>query len=546
MTVYGKPVAAVIVTLGLAACGGGSPQPATPPPAPKPAACQTDAASQACVDERKAALDAAEAALEAARDDPNSTQKQIADARKAYDAARKAHGAAVSARNARLAAQPPVYGSLAAMAKAIGSPGTLPAALTANDGSGASAVRGGEVTVGTPNAYSEAAWPAPAAAGWTGRVWEKEDAAAGTADSVVVYTNVEAKRSGAYSDYFPAGATQDEQHPPDSAAAASGFSWVPWIAAVTDVGNDDDRVITLSNETLGAGDHEKIDFPGLPTTANGAQNFMDDATTAGVDERKVKGTFYGVAGTFACAGDGVTCTATNDAKGNLAALTASDGGNWTFTPDETGAAVADVQTDADYLDFGYWVGTSAGDGGGAAYAVDAFARGRVPSADSDDDVSTLEGSATYEGAAAGLYVRRALSASGDGAVEAAGRFTADAELTARFGGNDVALNDQYSISGRIGNFMDGGKPVDAAWSLELRKIQGEFFDSFDAPGAFTGGAATGGGSWSGAFYGPVDDDTDGQADGNQSLLPSGVAGEFTGGWNNGSVVGAFGAAKTGK
>ena len=51
----------------------------------------------------------------------------------------------------------------------------------------------------------------------------------------------------------------------------------------------------------------------------------------------------------------------------------------------------------------------------------------------------LEGSATYKGGAAGLYTKRALTPGGDGDVTAAGRFTADAELTANFGGDRMWL-----------------------------------------------------------------------------------------------------------
>ena len=56
----------------------------------------------------------------------------------------------------------------------------------------------------------------------------------------------------------------------------------------------------------------------------------------------------------------------------------------------------------------------------------------------------------------------------------------------------------------------------------------------DSAAHFTG-STTGGGTWSGNFYG--DTGTGGAA------IPPHVAGQFTGAFNNGNVMGAFGATK---
>ena len=53
-------------------------------------------------------------------------------------------------------------------------------------------------------AYAKATWPAGElpATGWKSSVYEKEDATAGTKDSVVVYTDIEAAKAVKFSVYY--------------------------------------------------------------------------------------------------------------------------------------------------------------------------------------------------------------------------------------------------------------------------------------------------------------------------------------------------------
>ena len=51
---------------------------------------------------------------------------------------------------------------------------------------------------------------------------------------------------------------------------------------------------------------------------------------------------------------------------------------------------------------------------------------------------TVGGSATYNGGATGVYVKNVHNSDGTLDTATAGHFTADAELTAYFGGGDVA------------------------------------------------------------------------------------------------------------
>ena len=528
------PIAALAaVTLAVSACGGGSStsggtDPVDPTPPPTSACPGTDATSHAaCVAEKKMAMEDAKKALDAAKADQSSTQAQLAAAQKAYDDAMKAHTDAVAASNTYAAMQPPTY-DLAAMVTAIGEPGTLPLTV---DNTTNNEVAGGMVTdedADGNNTYAKATWPVGNITGFAESVWEKS--AAEVTDSVVVYTNIEKSRVAKYNTYYaPSGGVSRAG---DAPAAPAGWAYRTWAgvssvaAGQTNNENDANKptVITLA-ETVTDATRSLFDLPHGLTRKNQTNRFVDDTDTTDVDESqpKIKGTFDGVAGTFACAS---SCSLASGADGKLSTL----GGTWTFTANSKDATVAGALEDADYLDFGYWVQTDES-GDGTVYMVDTFIRGQTPSSASNVTVTDLEGSATYKGGAAGLYTKRAFAAGGDGAVMAAGRFTADAELVANFSGSDVAASKHDSITGTIKNFMDGDEVIDAAWSLELKKA------TISGTGAITG---TG---WSGMFYGAVAIDTDTTTDGAQSMLPSGVAGEFTGGFNNGDVIGSFGATK---
>ena len=83
----------------------------------------------------------------------------------------------------------------------------------------------------------------------------------------------------------------------------------------------------------------------------------------------------------------------------------------------------------------------------------------------------VEGSATYNGGATGVYVKNAHNSDGTLDTATAGHFTADAELTAYFGGTSVAADDANSITGTINKFeLSGGE--ENAWSVALKGIGG--------------------------------------------------------------------------
>ena len=483
-----------VLALGLAACGGGG---GTPPPTtggtpsvPETAACMTSAA---CLEEAEDAVTAAQEALEAIRADQDSTQAEITAAEKALSDAEMARDEAQTAHDTYLAAQPPTY-DMEVLDTALTTPANLADSTTPTvtiDNSGTSHVRGGEVTVNNTedppvNTYEKATWPVPAISGWAGSVWENGDG-----DSIVVYTNIEDNKAAAWNDYY---------------ANTQPDGYVLWRG----VSSVSDGVLTLANDVTMA-TRSLIDFDhGLTAPHQTLPVPEDDAATMDVMENEFEGSFHGVPGTFACTN---SCTIVSDADGNLMTLT----GGWEFTPtDAATAMVAAVDTDEDYIDFGYWVQTTEEDGE-TTYMVNAFARGEV----TYGGVGSVEGSATYKGGAAGLFTQREFASGSTGDLIGAGRFTANVDFTATFGGTSVAQDDQNKVTGAITNFRHNGAPIDAAWRISL-----------------DGDIDTGAGTWSfagdetGTFYGPSSEDQ-----------PTGAAGTFNQSFDNGRVIGAFGADK---
>ena len=166
-------------------------------------------------------------------------------------------------------------------------------------------------------------------------------------------------------------------------------------------------------------------------------------------------------------------------------------------------------------------------------------------------VQTLEGAATYKGPATGKYVRKEFDANGNPEHLYGGQFTATAELNAYFVGDDVAANKHNRIEGMITTFMDNDEMIDERWKVMLNMAP---YDSaatgLSSAGEFSGTTSTSddeegmsSGNWHGQFFGEVILDTDDATTGNQSKLPSGVAGEFNGHFTNGHVLGAFGATQ---
>ncbi len=243
-------------------------------------------------------------------------------------------------------------------------------------------------------------------------------------------------------------------------------------------------------------------------------------------------------GRFFC-GAILDCSISVDATGVVRAIQ-----GYVFQPAIPGVI---TRPDSDYLAWGVWVsvpnavpGTDANGPTNPATAA-AFAAGNNPFA----VPAALTGSATYNGAATGLY-------SAAGMVE---YFEADASLMANFGGrsgvdsnprNNVADTLLFgAVTGSITNIKAGGMDVDG--SLTLGRAPVLSADGVAAATTFSGstGGTLGGramsGAWHGQFYGP--NRAAGVAV--RTEFPTTAAGTF--GANSvipgTSILGAFGARK---
>ena len=288
------------------------------------------------------------------------------------------------------------------------------------------------------------------------------------------------------------------------------------LSDLFDLGQDGAVAVDFSADSAG------IESSGFP-----AAGFMGEYTAEGRN-LSFAGTFYGLKGAYACTAE-PPCAVDADSAGLMSSPQA-----WTFTPDVVEGATIDVP-DGDHLYFGWWLSEPEDPEGD--YAFRAFSGGSdsfEPGVKfTRDDAGLLEGKAEYRGLAAGRYVTMDFSG-GEITGADTGAFTATAELTAKFGGDDIAVNEHFSISGTVTDFRDveDDDPLDD-WSVELNRI-----DLASGSASFEGGAteaqlgdSTGTGSWEGAFFG------NGRSDGK----PGSVAGTFEARLTAARISGGFGA-----
>jgi hypothetical protein len=247
-------------------------------------------------------------------------------------------------------------------------------------------------------------------------------------------------------------------------------------------------------------------------------------------DAEVEGTFHGLDGTYECT-TGAGCMVTAVAGGGYVTT-----GDWTFTPEDFDAAETEVTVDdQDYMHFGFWLNESTDDDGATAMA-NAFFGGTEASDPTTLQSADMEGSAKYMGPASGLYVLNTFDTQGNSTPAAAGQFTATANLTAVFGEPTSVGSDAHDgISGTITSFMANGEMIDPDWSLDLSKADlgsDEVFGGTTQPT----GAETASGNWRGQFFGEAEAMANGD-----DVFPTGVAGEFTGHFQNGDVLGGFAA-----
>ena len=251
---------------------------------------------------------------------------------------------------------------------------------------------------------------------------------------------------------------------------------------------------------------------------------IDTVSTNTIDEAfETAGTYDGAMGTYRCNGT-TACTVRFNAEDEIDAIS----GEWIFTP-ATGETI-DVADD-DYLRYGFWLKrTTDADGATTYNEVETFAE--APGIDASGTLADVEGTAEYEGGAVGVYVKNVFDSEGAIDTATSGHFVADASLMAYFGGDDVALSKQDSVTGTIDNFVLQHGEANT-WSVALKSAAGAI-----ATGTVTGTANGGGpeGSFSATFHGALDAD-------DNTVQPSSVVGEFNANFGNGTAAGGFGVNK---
>ncbi len=320
----------------------------------------------------------------------------------------------------------------------------------------------------------------------------------GLTDTVTLFSNVDDPKAVDYTTYYGGQNGTTNQNRP----------------AVTSIAADGVLTLTTTGDT-GVGTYGDLFQSSRFPKANDREIEYGDATSDDVDsDRTLTGSFNGVDGTFKCSGD--TCSATANANGVLTALQ----GTWTFTPkgDIKTLKVPDAQYDSDYLSFGYWISETI-TASGSRFEVGTLYDGSQPITTT---IAAMTGTATYVGEAAGAYARK-------GDNPAVGEFTGHASLTADFEDS----TDFGTIKGTISQLVDGGQVIDPSWTVELQEANIELGTN---PALVTfDGQTPRGGNWRGGFFGTTGT---GATD-----YPRGVAGDFTGHFENGHVIGAFGATR---
>ena len=352
-----------------------------------------------------------------------------------------------------------------------------------------------------------------------------------TADNVmtelVVYSDAEPVKSEKYLTYFADTNTSGANMRPAEIAGVDVDS--------TNAIKDGTLTFTADAAVTSAGAYGGSLFEFTSGGVSTKTHPSDDATTD-TDEHKIAGSIAGVPGTFVCGAASGGCPVSGNAKGELTSF----GAGWSFVPDGTASNinVADVKKDLNYLSFGYWLTTTTKTDGSMTYGVNTFATGAQAFDVGVVAIADLTGTATYTGDATGLYVMKDFS-TGAGVPSEAGQFTADAKLTANFGGDGVAIDNQFHISGMISNFRDamGAMISGGAWTVNLGKNADNFTTTT------VGGSTDGGGDWTGTFYGQGKAADDASTTSLDERAPTGIAGEFNAHFGNGHVVGAFGATR---
>ena len=284
--------------------------------------------------------------------------------------------------------------------------------------------------------------------------------------------------------------------------------------------SEEGEIATVDLTTSSAyGQHVMLDVA-TPDDASRTYQAVVNPDNSAVFDLALDGTFGGADGKYSCTGA---------AAADCQIVVATDGavtptGTWKFTA-VMGAMIA--LADADYLYFGWWVEAPGEDD--QAFQTFAGATGAGLAQFTGGNVLALDGKATYQGAAAGVYVLRDIGSGAELGADS-GEFTATAGLSVNF----ADASQAGFIDGSITDFMDDAGESMNGWRVTLEDI---FLTAGNS--AFSGETSAeigpetaGSGTWSGAFFGDGAVATD---------LPMAVAGQFDADFPGARIAGAFGA-----
>ena len=318
---------------------------------------------------------------------------------------------------------------------------------------------------------------------WTRGTYTAADEAAGTADEVVLYTDIEAPGMQPFSGEMGKYGSTDG------------------------IDSDGNLVIEAGTDATLIASSAFPTGPGIRTHMEGSGGMVE-----------VSGTFDGVAGTYVCTpAQGNGCTSSIKAGGGIAL---AGGGGWKFVPMQ-GAMVP--KPDSEYRYFGWWLRDV-----DESYAFGAFHAGVGDDEQDFAGLAAVQGRATYTGPAAGRFVIDPQI--GDAAV---GGFTASATLEVDFG--DATAPG--TVSGTVDRFMVDGDAM--AWSVELQSARIGADGAIAADGGTVwsidgrAGGTPGSPIWSGRLH-----------DVGEDQVPNAATGMFESVFGDiGRMIGAFGATR---
>lgn len=361
-----------------------------------------------------------------------------------------------------------------------------PTAISIQKGAG-----GAATMIGIRTSDSSVRWrdagSAPVQSGTRGFDGFRQTRVRGVTETVWVWTDIEPTRYRPFAEVWDLDVDTDDDHADDALSVGpEHLGRVSHIARNPDDLREDDD-----------------------TSVNPVERGIVGQDRQFNQNHRISARFDGAYGIYICTQ--TTCTINMDGT----RLTQVSG--WAFMPTDftgEGGGVRSPQApvaDADYRHFGIWLRgpDPAADGG---FELRTFAGGSQPYS---GDVTALTGRATYIGPAGGQYAKGL-----GGSSASAGLFTAKVTLHADFGAAP-------KISGIMQDFRDGSRNL--GWSLQFQEA------SFTGT-AFSGttrGGSDNIGSYSGHFHG-----------GGGSEYPNGVAGTFSGKFNDGRVIGGFGGVKS--